>query len=68
MSSAGTATVASLDPEQAFYFGIARGIRRATPRRCSTEAFGGEFIDRIEDELLIEALRARLRAWLGSRM
>jgi hypothetical protein len=31
------------------------------------EAFGGESIDRIENELLIEGLRARLGVWLGSR-
>jgi hypothetical protein len=31
------------------------------------EAFGGEAIDRVEDKLLVDALRARLTAWLGTR-
>ncbi len=61
------ATVASLDPEQVFYF-RSRGIPESDAKAMLLEAFGGESIDRIEDELLIEALRARLRAWLGSRM
>lgn len=61
------ATVASLDPEQVFYL-RSRGIPESDAKAMLLEAFGGESIDRIEDELLIEALRARLRAWLGSRM
>jgi hypothetical protein len=32
------------------------------------EAFGGESIDRLEDKLLVEPLRARLAAWLATRM
>jgi Fe-S cluster assembly protein SufD len=60
------ATVASLDPEQVFYL-RSRGIPESDAKAMLLEAFGGESIDRIEDELLIEALRARLRAWLGSR-
>jgi hypothetical protein len=31
------------------------------------EAFGAEAIDRIEDKLLVEPLRNRLAAWLGTR-
>ena len=61
------ATVASLDPEQVFYL-RSRGIPESDAKAMLLEAFGGESIDRVEDELLIEALRARLRAWLGSRM
>ncbi|MGA8445169.1 MAG: Fe-S cluster assembly protein SufD [Roseiarcus sp.] len=61
------ATVASLDAEQVFYL-RSRGIPESDAKAMLLEAFGGESIDRIEDELLIEALRARLRAWLGSRM
>ena len=60
------ATVASLDPEQVFYL-RSRGIPESDARAMLLEAFGGESIDRIENELLIEALRARLGAWLGSR-
>ena len=60
------ATVASLDPEQVFYL-RSRGIPESDAKAMLLEAFGGESIDRIEDELLIDALRARLRAWLGSR-
>jgi Fe-S cluster assembly protein SufD len=61
------ATVASLDPEQVFYL-RSRGIPESDAKAMLLEAFGGESIDRIGDELLIEALRARLRSWLGSRM
>ena len=61
------ATVASLDPEQVFYL-RSRGIPESDAKAMLLEAFGGESIDRIEDELLIEALRARLRAWLGLRL
>ena len=60
------ATVASLDPEQVFYL-RSRGIPKSVAKAMLLEAFGGESIDRVEDELLIEALRAQLRAWLASR-
>ena len=60
------ATVASLDPEQVFYL-RSRGIPERDAKAMLLEAFGGESIDRIENEVLINALRARLRAWLGSR-
>ena len=60
------ATVASLDPEQVFYL-RSRGIPERDAKAMLLEAFGGESIDRIGNELLIDALRARLRAWLGSR-
>jgi Fe-S cluster assembly protein SufD len=60
------ATVASLDPEQVFYL-RSRGIAESEAKAILLEAFGGESIDRIENEPLVEALRARLRAWLGSR-
>ncbi len=60
------ATVAALDPEQVFYL-RSRGIPESDAKAMLLEAFGGESIDRIENELLIDALRARLTAWLGSR-
>jgi len=60
------ATVASLDPEQVFYL-RSRGVPETEAKAMLLEAFGGESIDRVEDELLIGALRARLSAWLGSR-
>jgi Fe-S cluster assembly protein SufD len=60
------ATVASLDPEQVFYL-RSRGIPERDAKAMLLEAFGGESIDRIEDEALIGALRSRLSAWLGSR-
>jgi Fe-S cluster assembly protein SufD len=60
------ATVGSLDPEQLFYL-RARGIPQSEAKAMLLEAFGGESIDRIQDEALIDALRARLRAWLKSR-
>lgn len=60
------ATVASLDPEQVFYL-QSRGISKPDARAMLLEAFGRESIDRIEDERLIDPLRARLAAWLGAR-
>ena len=59
------ATVGSLDPEQVFYL-QSRGIPNSEAKAMLLEAFGGESIDRVENELLIGALRARLRAWLKS--
>jgi Fe-S cluster assembly protein SufD len=59
------ATVASLDPEQVFYL-RSRGIPEREAKAMLLEAFGGESIDRVEDELLIGALRTRFSAWLGS--
>jgi Fe-S cluster assembly protein SufD len=60
------ATVASLDPEHIFYL-QSRGISDDHARGMLLEAFGGESIDRVEDKLLVDALRARLTAWLGTR-
>jgi Fe-S cluster assembly protein SufD len=60
------ATVASLDPEHVFYL-QSRGIPDSDARGMLLEAFGGEAIDRVEDKLLVDALRARLTAWLGPR-
>jgi Fe-S cluster assembly protein SufD len=60
------ATVASLDPEQVFYL-ESRGISNSNAKAMLLEAFGGESIDRIEDEVLVGPLRARLAAWLGTR-
>jgi Fe-S cluster assembly protein SufD len=60
------ATVGSLDPEQLFYL-RSRGIPESEAKAMLLEAFGGESIDRVEDEVLIDALRARLREWLNSR-
>ncbi len=60
------ATVASLDPEQLFYL-RSRGITENDAKAMLLEAFGGESIDRLEDEQLVGALHDRLSAWLGSR-
>jgi Fe-S cluster assembly protein SufD len=60
------ATVASLDPEQVFYL-QSRGIADSEAKAMLLEAFGAEAIDRIEDKLLVEPLRNRLAAWLGTR-
>lgn len=60
------ATVASLDPEHVFYL-QSRGIPDDDATGMLLEAFGGESIDRVEDKLLVDALRARLTAWLGTR-
>lgn len=59
------ATVASLDPEQVFYL-ESRGISTRDAKAMLLEAFGGESIDRIEDELLVGPLRALLAEWLGA--
>jgi len=58
------ATIGSLDPEQLFYLQT-RGLPRAEAESMLLEAFGGEAIDRIGDERLIEPLRAALGAWLA---
>lgn len=58
------ATVGSLDPEQLFYLQT-RGLPKPEAESMLLEAFGGEAIDRIGDELLIEPLRAALCAWLA---
>ena len=51
------ATVGSLDPEQVFYL-QARGIPKDDAEAMLLEAFGREAIDRVEDEMLAEALCA----------
>jgi Fe-S cluster assembly protein SufD len=60
------ATVAALDPEQVFYL-RSRGIPDRDAKAMLLEAFGGESIDRLEDERLVGALRGRLSGWLESR-
>ena len=50
------ATVGSLDPEQVFYLQT-RGVPKDEAEAMLLEAFGGEAIDRVEDETLAEALR-----------
>ncbi len=59
------ATVGSLDPEQVFYL-RSRGVPRDDAEAMLLEAFGGEAIDRVDDETLAEAWRAPFRAWLAS--
>jgi Fe-S cluster assembly protein SufD len=60
------ATVGALDPEQLFYC-EARGIPRAEAEAMLLEAFGADAIDRVEDAVVAEALRERMRAWLAAR-
>jgi Fe-S cluster assembly protein SufD len=60
------ATVGALDPEQVFYL-RARGIPRAEAEAMLLEAFGVDAIDRVEDEVVAEVLRERMRAWLAAR-
>jgi Fe-S cluster assembly protein SufD len=60
------ATVASLDPEEVFYLQT-RGIPDEKAKAMLLEAFGAEALERIEDKLLVEPLRARLAGWLGER-
>jgi Fe-S cluster assembly protein SufD len=58
------ATVGSLDPEQLFYL-MARGIAKDEAESMLLEAFGGDAIDRVEDETLAEKLRRPFRTWLA---
>ncbi len=60
------ATVGSLDPEQVFYLRT-RGVPKDEAEAMLLEAFGGEAIERVEDDALAEALRESFRAWLASR-
>ncbi len=60
------ATVAALDPEQAFYL-RSRGIPKAEAEAMLLEAFGIEAIERVADETVAEALRETLRRWLNGR-
>jgi Fe-S cluster assembly protein SufD len=60
------ATVGALDPEQIFY-ALARGIPRGEAEAMLLEAFGADAIDRIDDAAVVDALHARLRAWLAAR-
>ena len=60
------ATVGSLDPEQIFYLRT-RGVPKDEAEAMLLEAFGGEAIERVEDEALADALRTSFRAWLASR-
>ena len=53
-------------PGAGVLFGLARH-RGARREGDAARGVRGESIDRIENAVLIEALRARLRAWLGSR-
>jgi len=59
------ATVASIDPEQIFYLQT-RGLPKDEAESMLLEAFGVEAIDRVEDEVLANGLRALLAAWLGA--
>ena len=60
------ATVGSLDPEQLFYL-MARGIAKDEAVAMLLDAFGGEAIDRIDDDALVKALQRPFRAWLVKR-
>jgi len=60
------ATIAALDPEQLFYL-QARGIPRREGETILLEAFGEEAIARVEDETLVELLRAGFQKWLHTR-
>jgi Fe-S cluster assembly protein SufD len=59
------ATVGSLDPEQIFYL-CSRGIMRRQAESMLLEAFGVEAIERVQDPMLVAALRTQFRGWLDS--
>lgn len=57
------ATVTELDANHLFYL-RARGITERTARALLVEAFVDEAVEQIENEALVEALEARIGAWL----
>jgi Fe-S cluster assembly protein SufD len=59
-------TAAEIDPSQMFYL-QARGIPANQARSILTEAFLGEAVDSIENELLRETIRARIVTWLAKK-
>ena len=57
------ATVAEIDHDHLFYL-MARGISEKTARGLLIEAFVDEIVEELDDEAVIEALEARIAAWL----
>lgn len=60
------ATVAELDADMLFYL-RSRGIGIDEARRLLIESFAAEALERIEDELVRETMRAIALDWLGRR-
>ena len=58
------ATVREVEPQHLFYL-MARGIPEAEARGLLVKAFVAELIEELENEVLVEALEARLSDWLG---
>ncbi|GGD88657.1 Fe-S cluster assembly protein SufD [Aureimonas endophytica] len=57
------ATVAEIDQNHLFYL-MSRGIPAAPARALLVRAFVDEVVEELEDEAVVEALEARIDAWL----
>jgi Fe-S cluster assembly protein SufD len=57
------ATVAEIDSDHLFYL-MARGISEKVARGLLIKAFVAEIVEELEEENLVEALEARIDAWL----
>jgi Fe-S cluster assembly protein SufD len=59
------ATCAEIDPDLVFYC-RSRGISEAAAKALITESFVAEAIEKVEDEVIAEALMVLARAWLAA--
>ncbi|WP_306117828.1 MULTISPECIES: Fe-S cluster assembly protein SufD [unclassified Roseitalea] len=57
------ATVAEIDHDHLFYL-MARGVSEKTARGLLIKAFVAEIVEELKDEALVDALEARIDAWL----
>ncbi|ALN73342.1 Fe-S cluster assembly protein SufD [Aureimonas sp. AU20] len=60
------ATAGEINADHLFYL-MSRGIPEAKARSLLVKAFVGEVVEELEDEAVVEALEARIDAWLDSR-
>lgn len=60
------ATVGAIDEELLFYL-LSRGIPRAEAEALLVQAFVGEVIEQVGDDILRDALMVRAEAWLKAR-
>ena len=59
------ATAGEIDADHLFYL-MSRGIPEATARALLVKAFLGEVVEELENEAIVEALEARIDAWLDA--
>ncbi|WP_019995256.1 Fe-S cluster assembly protein SufD [Aureimonas ureilytica] len=60
------ATAGEINADHLFYL-MSRGIPEARARSLLVKAFVGEVVEELEEESVVEALEARIDAWLDSR-